>query len=61
MAKKKKKKWIQDAIEHPGALKRKAKEKDMSLSQYMAHPPKGIRSSTKRQIALARRLKAMHR
>jgi hypothetical protein len=54
---KKKKKWIQDAIKHPGALTRKAKAAGMSLSEYMSSPPKNIKSSTKRQIALARTLK----
>ena len=55
------KKWIQDAIKHPGALTRKAKAADMSLAAYMAHPPKGITASTKRQIALAKTLKGMHK
>jgi hypothetical protein len=50
-------KWIQKAIKHPGALTAKAKAAGMSLSEYMAKPHKD--STTNRQIALARRLKAM--
>jgi hypothetical protein len=50
------KKWIQGAIKHPGALTRKAKAAGMTVAQYEAHPPKGISSTTKREIALAKTL-----
>jgi hypothetical protein len=55
------KKWIQGAIKHPGALTRKAKAADMSLSAFMAHPPKNVSTTTKRQIALAKTLKGFRR
>lgn len=37
----KKKKWIQGAIKHPGALKAAAKEKGESESEYCENPPSG--------------------
>jgi hypothetical protein len=55
------KKWIQGAIQHPGALTRKAKAAGMSVGAYIAHPPKGVSSTTKRQINLAKTLKSFHR
>ena len=55
------KKWIQGAIQHPGALTRKAKAAGMSVGAYIAHPPKGVSSTTKRQINLAKTLKNFHR
>ena len=55
------KKWIQGAIQHPGALTRKAKAAGMSVSAYMAHPPKGVSSTTKRQINLAKTLGRLRR
>ena len=55
------KKWIQGAIQHPGALTRKAKAAGMTVSAFMAHPPKGILNTTKRQINLAKTLKSFHR
>lgn len=55
------KKWIQGAIQHPGALTRKAKAAGMTVSAFMAHPPKGISDTTKRQINLAKTLKSFHR
>jgi len=55
------KKWIQGAIKHPGALTRKAKAAGMTVSAYMAHPPKGASSTTKRQIALAKTLKKLRK
>jgi hypothetical protein len=51
-----KKKWIAGAIEHPGSLTRKAKAAHMSLAAYEANPPKGISSTTKKQISLAKTL-----
>lgn len=58
---KKKKKWIQGAIKHPGALSRKAKAAGMSVSAYIDNPPEGITTKTKRQIALAKTLKKLRR
>lgn len=54
------KKWIQGAIKHEGALTRKAKVAGMTVSAFMAHPPKGISDTTKRQINLAKTLKGFH-
>ena len=55
------KKWIQSAINRPGALTAKAKAAGMSLAAFEAHPPKGISSTTKRQINLAKTLASMHK
>jgi len=55
------KKWISGAIKHPGALTRKAKAAGMSVSAFMAHPPKGISTTTKREINLAKTLATFHR
>jgi hypothetical protein len=55
------KKWIQGAIQHPGALTRKAKAAGMSVSAYMEHPPKRISDTTRRQINLAKTLKGFNR
>jgi len=54
-----KKKWIKGAIKHPGVLTRKAKAAGMSVSAFVAHPPKGVTVQTQRQIALAKTLKKM--
>ena len=54
------KKWIAGAIQHPGALTRKAKAAHMTVSGFEAHPPKGVSSTTKREIALAKTLKSFH-
>jgi hypothetical protein len=56
-----KKKWIADAIQHPGALTRKAKAAGMSVSAYIANPPTGISLQTQRQINLAKTLKKLPR
>lgn len=55
------KKWIQGAIKHPGALTRKAKAAGVSVSAYVANPPKGITLQTQRQINLAKTLKSLSR
>jgi len=55
------KKWIQNAIKHPGALTAKAKAAGMSVSAYMAHPPKSISATTRRQINLAKTLATLRR
>lgn len=57
----KKKRWIQDAIKKPGALTKTAKRHGMSVSQFIANPPKGISSITKRRIALAKTLRKMRK
>jgi hypothetical protein len=54
------KKWIQAAIQHPGALTRKAKAAGMSLAAFEAHPPKGIATKTQREINLAKTLATFH-
>ncbi len=56
----KKKNWIKGAIKHPGALTRKAKAAGMSVSAYVANPPKGVSTTTKRQIALAKTLRSFN-
>lgn len=56
-----KKKWIQKAIKRPGALTAKAKAAGMSVSAYMAHPPKGISMTTKREINAAKTLATFHK
>jgi len=55
------KKWIQSAIKHPGALTAKAKAAGMSLAAYEAHPPKGISTTTQREINLAKTLATLRR
>ncbi len=52
--------WIQQAIQHPGALTRKAHAAGVSLDQYIAHPPKNIDSTTRKEIQLAKTLRKMH-
>ena len=54
------KKWIKGAIKHPGALTAKAKKAGMSVSAYIANPPKGITSRTKKQIQLAKTLRSFN-
>jgi hypothetical protein len=56
-----KKKWIAGAIKNPGALDRKAKAHKETVSQFEAHPPKNIDSTTKKEIALAKTLKSFHK
>lgn len=58
---KKKKKWIQGAIKRPGALTAKAKAAGKTVSQYIANPPAGISTQTKKQIALAKTLRKMRK
>lgn len=52
-----KKKWISGAIKHPGALTKKAAAKKETVSEYVAHPPKKVSGTTKKQINLAKTLK----
>ena len=52
------KNWIKGAIKHPGALTAKAKAAGESLSQFMKEGHKD--PTTRREVALARTLKAMH-
>jgi hypothetical protein len=53
--------WIQGAIKRPGALTAKAKAAGMTPSAYMAHPPKGISATAKREINLAKTLATFHK
>lgn len=55
------KKWIQKAIKKPGALKKQAKAAGKSVSEYIANPPKGASTTTKRRIALAKTLRKMNK
>jgi len=55
------KKWIQNAIKHPGALTAQAKRAGMTLSQFESNPPKGITMVTKERITLAKTLGKMHK
>lgn len=48
---KKKKHFIQNAIQHEGALSRKAAAAGETVAQYAANPPANITAQTKRQIA----------
>ena len=50
-----KKKWIQKAIKRPGALTKKAKSANKSISQYCKG--KKLSTRTKRQCNLAKTLK----
>jgi hypothetical protein len=58
---KRKKKWIAGAIKRPGVLTRKAKAAGMSVSEFIANPPKDITAQTRRQINLAKTLKKLGR
>lgn len=51
------KKWIQKAIKRPGALTRKAKAANKSISEFCAKL-EGKSTRTKRQCALAKTLKS---
>ena len=54
-----KKNWIKDAIKHPGALTKKAKAADKSISAYCA---KGkLSTQSKRQCNLAKTLKGFNK
>lgn len=58
------KKWIQKAIKHPGAFRKKAKKAGMSVSQYARKVTrKGSKASTttKRQANLAKTLKKLRK
>jgi protein involved in polysaccharide export with SLBB domain len=50
-----KKKWISGAIKRPGALTKKAKAKNMTITQYCAQ--EGLSTRSKRQCALAKTLR----
>ena len=54
------KKWIAGAIQHPGALTRKAKAAHMTVAAFEAHPPRDTTTQTKREINLANTLKGFH-
>lgn len=55
------KKWIAEAIKHPGALTATAKRTGKTVSQMIAHPPKGASTKTKKRIALAKTLKKVRK
>lgn len=55
------KKWIQGAIKHEGALTRKAKAAGMSVRAFIAHPPKNVSTTTRREINLAKTLATFHK
>jgi hypothetical protein len=55
------KKWIQGAIQHPGALTRKAKAAGKSVAAYIDNPPVGITLQTQRQVNLAKTLRKLPR
>lgn len=54
-----KKKFIQDAIKHPGALTAKAKAAHKTVAEYITNPPKNASTETKRQIAFAKTLRGL--
>lgn len=54
-----KKKWIAKAIEHPGALTKKAKTAGETVAEF-SESTKGKSAKTKKQIALAKTLKSFH-
>jgi len=54
------KKWIAGAIQHPGALTRKAKAAHMTVAAFEAHPPNNTTTQTKHEITFAKTLKGFH-
>mgnify|MGYP001416480469 CR=1 FL=1 len=54
-----KKKWIAGAIEHPGALTKKANAAGKTVAEFESSY-KGSNTKTKKQIALAETLKSFH-
>lgn len=56
---KKKDKFIQGAIKHPGALTKKAKAAGKTVAQYIANPPKNASAETKKQIQFAKVLRGV--
>ena len=52
------KKWIGDAIKHPGKLTARAKAAGMSLSAYMAAPHRD--TEIKREVNLAKTLRTLN-
>ena len=58
------KKWIQGAIEHPGAFKKKAEERGMSTSEFaeqVTSNPEKHDKTTVRQANLAKTLKKLRK
>jgi hypothetical protein len=51
--------FIQQMIKRPGALTRKAKARGMTVAQFIANPPKNIRTRTKQQINAAKVLRKL--
>lgn len=59
-----KRKWIKKAIKRPGALRRKAKAKGMTVSKFCSHVKKNKKrysSRTRRQCGLAKTLSKFRR
>ena len=54
-----KQKWIQKAIQHPGALKAAAAAAGKTITQYCASP--NLSPLTKKRCTLAETLKDMHK
>ena len=53
--------WIAEAVRHPGALRKQAARAGKTVSQMIAHPPKGASATTNRRIALAKTLKRLRK
>jgi len=54
-----KKKWIQGAIKHPGALTQAAKAAGKSITDYCAGG--NLSPTAKKRCALAKTLRSMHK
>lgn len=57
-------KWIQGAIQHPGAFTKQAKRSDMGTQEFARHVganKEDYSETTNRRAALARRLSAMNK
>ena len=50
--------WIQSAIKHPGALTRTAERLGETVKELIDHPPANASSTTKKRIALAKKLES---
>lgn len=57
-------KWIQKAIEHPGAFTKKAEDAGMTTNAYekkVLAPNSKARDTTKKQARLAKTLEGLHK
>jgi hypothetical protein len=50
--------WIAGSIKRPGALTAQAKRAGETVAQFIEHPPKSASTTTKRRIALAKKLES---